>query len=445
MKDLPLTRSASFDRAGDTTRSGLSRRELLVGASALGAMALASTASAQRAITTTTPYDKLPPYGRNTLPAGVRPRLVPNVNGLTVNMLEAGTQGRPLVLLLHGFPNLGYSWRKVMPAFAVAGYYVIAPDCRGFGRTVGWDKSWDADPTPFLMLNMVRDQIALVYALGYRNTEMVVGHDQGQLLATYAAIIRPDLFPRLTTVSSAGGASPSFPLSGEERKPAYTNSELDAEYAKLNPPRRGYQDYWASKQADEDMKHVPQGMSDFFRAFYYMKGGEFPGNQNLTPLKPMPTAKAAAEENARMPEYYVMRRDRSMPATMAAYMPSREYIANCKWFTQTECDVYGQEYSASGWTGALHEYRHRRNNAFPPTLAEQLTFSGRTIDAPAQFIAGKQDWGANRIRGGPMRAGQTGFTNFKGVRLVDGAGHWPHEEQPEIVGQHMVSFLKARE
>ena len=443
MKDLPLTRSASFDRARDTTWCGLSRREFLAGVSALGGMALASTASAQRAITTTAPYDKLPPYGNNTLPAGVRPRLVPNVNGLTVNMLEAGTQGRPLVLLLHGFPNLGYSWRKVMPAFALAGYYVIAPDCRGFGRTVGWDKSWDADPAPFLMLNMVRDQIALVYALDYRNTEMIVGHDQGQLLATYAAIIRPDMFPRLTTVSSAGVVPPSFPLSGLERKPAYTNVELDAEYAKLNPPRRGYQDYWASRQADEDMKHVPQGMGDFFRAFYYMKGGEFPGNQNLTPLKPMPTAREAAEENARMPEYYVMRRDRGMPATMAAYMPSRAYIANCKWFTQAECDVYGQEYSVSGWTGALHEYRHRRNNSYAPAVAEQLTFSGRTIDVPAQFIAGQQDWGANRIRGGPMGAGQTGFTNFKGVRLVDGAGHWPHEEQPEIVGQHMVGFLKS--
>ena len=235
-------------------------------------------------ITTMAPFEKLPPYGNNTLPAGVRPRLVPNVNGLTVNMIEAGTQGRPLVLLLHGFPNLGYSWRKVMPAFADAGYYVIAPDCRGFGRTVGWDKSWDADPTPFLTLNMVRDQIALVYALGYRKAEMIVGHDQGQLIATYAAIVRPDMFLRLTTVSSAGGAPPSFPFAGTERKPAYTAAELDAEFAKLNPPRRDYQDYWASKQADEDMKHMPQSMSDFFRAFYYMKGGEFPGNQNLTPL-----------------------------------------------------------------------------------------------------------------------------------------------------------------
>src|SRR6266704_5185628 len=92
MKDLPLTRPASFDRARDTTWCGLSRREFLARVSALGGMALASTASAQRAITTTTPYDKLPPYGNNTLPGGVRPRLVPNVNGLTVNMLEAGTQ-----------------------------------------------------------------------------------------------------------------------------------------------------------------------------------------------------------------------------------------------------------------------------------------------------------------------------------------------------------------
>jgi hypothetical protein len=66
------------------------------------------------------PFEKLPPYGNNTLPAGVKPRLVPNVNGLTVNMLEAGDAGAASRLLLHGFPNLGYSWRKVMPAFADA-------------------------------------------------------------------------------------------------------------------------------------------------------------------------------------------------------------------------------------------------------------------------------------------------------------------------------------
>src|SRR5215510_8432049 len=99
-----------------TAMPGFSRRDFLAGAAALGGLAIASPATPAQ-ITTSAPFEKLPPYGNNTLPAGVRPRLVPNVNGLTVNMLEAGVQGRPLVVLLHGFPNLGYSWRKVMPAF----------------------------------------------------------------------------------------------------------------------------------------------------------------------------------------------------------------------------------------------------------------------------------------------------------------------------------------
>src|SRR5580704_5681354 len=179
------------------TTFALSRRGLLAAASGVGGLALAGAAPVRAAVTTAD-FGGLPPYGNGTLPAGVRARLIPNVNGLTVNILEAGfeTPGRPLVLMLHGFPNLAYSWRKVMPAVAAAGYYAVAPDCRGFGRTFGWDDSWDADPQPFLALNMVRDQIALVQALGYRRTAMMVGHDQGSLLAGLGALIRPDMFPR---------------------------------------------------------------------------------------------------------------------------------------------------------------------------------------------------------------------------------------------------------
>ena len=116
-------------------------------------------------------HDSLPPYGNGTLAPGIRSRAVDNVNGMTVHMLEAGfeTSGRPAVLLLHGFPELAYSWRKVMLPLAAAGYHVIAPDQRGYGRTTGWDGSYDADPDPFRILNMVRDAIGLVYALGYRS------------------------------------------------------------------------------------------------------------------------------------------------------------------------------------------------------------------------------------------------------------------------------------
>src|SRR5687768_2687152 len=122
-------KAASSDLGNDRQTGALSRRSLLAGgATVLGAMALVSATPADAEITSQTIYAKVGPYGGNTLPAGVRVRLIPNVNGLTVNMLEAGTPGRPLVLLLHGFPNLGYSWRKVMPALAAAGYYVIAPD-----------------------------------------------------------------------------------------------------------------------------------------------------------------------------------------------------------------------------------------------------------------------------------------------------------------------------
>ncbi|HEY5292217.1 MAG TPA: alpha/beta fold hydrolase, partial [Burkholderiales bacterium] len=81
-------------------------------------------------------------FDQTALPAGIRSRFVNNVNGLTMHMLEAGfersdqARDRPCVLLLHGFPELAYSWRKVMVPIAQAGFHVIAPDQRGYGRTI---------------------------------------------------------------------------------------------------------------------------------------------------------------------------------------------------------------------------------------------------------------------------------------------------------------------
>src|SRR5215469_13290534 len=108
----------------------LSRRNVLT----VGAGAFAAIHSARaRAAIVQTDFSKLAPYGNGTLTAGTRSRHIPNVNGMTIHMLEAGyeTPGRPAVLLLHGFPELAYSWRKVMPPLAAAGYHVIAPDQRG--------------------------------------------------------------------------------------------------------------------------------------------------------------------------------------------------------------------------------------------------------------------------------------------------------------------------
>ena len=77
------------------------------------------------------------PLETATLPPGIRSRFVRGVNGLDIHILEAGyaPADRPLVLLLHGFPEIAYSWRKVMPALADAGFHAVAPDQRGYGRT----------------------------------------------------------------------------------------------------------------------------------------------------------------------------------------------------------------------------------------------------------------------------------------------------------------------
>ena len=129
---------ANFDMEKEpATLPGLSRRDLLATASAAGLGGLAFVQNPARAAIVRTDIASLPPYGNGTLAPNIRSRAIANVNGMTAHILEAGyeTPGRPAVLLLHGFPELAYSWRKVMPALAAAGYHVIAPDQRGYGRT----------------------------------------------------------------------------------------------------------------------------------------------------------------------------------------------------------------------------------------------------------------------------------------------------------------------
>src|SRR5262249_42099963 len=119
----------------------------------------------------------LPPLEPAALPAGIRSRFLDGINGLRMHVLEAGfeTTSRPCVLVLHGFPELAYSWRKVMLPLAAAGFHVVAPDQRGYGRTTGWDGDCDGDLASFRLLNLVRDTLTLVAALGYRAVA-VVGH-----------------------------------------------------------------------------------------------------------------------------------------------------------------------------------------------------------------------------------------------------------------------------
>ena len=106
---------------------------------------------------------ELPPLDGSVLPDGIRARFVERVNGLRVHILEAGEPDRPCLLLLHGFPELAYSWRKIMVPLAAAGYHVVAPDLRGYGRTTGWSANYDDDLRPFRRLE--RQQAAQAHRL----------------------------------------------------------------------------------------------------------------------------------------------------------------------------------------------------------------------------------------------------------------------------------------
>jgi pimeloyl-ACP methyl ester carboxylesterase len=431
------------EKASIETINNLSRRTFLATAATvgLGNLAIAQGAPARPDIVHTD-FSRLPAYGNGTIPAGIRSRQIANVNGMTVHILEAGyeTSGRQAVLLLHGFPELAYSWRKVMPSLAAAGYHVIAPDQRGYGRTIGWDDSYDADQDAFRILNMTRDAIGLVYALGHRSVAMVVGHDAGAPMASWSALIRPDIFRSITIMSSPFEGPPALPFDTANGaplpRPGITDDELDAELAKLNPPRKYYQNYQRTRGASDDMLHAPQGLHAFFRAYYFYKSADYKGNN------PHPLKARTAEEMAQIPTYYVMEKDKGMAATVAPLMPPADYIANCKWLTEGEVDVYATEYARTGFTGALQGYRVRRGSD-PRSVAEMQTFSGRTIDVPAQFIAGKSDWGVYQTPGAVDRMRNSACTHMAGFHLLDGAGHWVQQEQAEQVSALLVQFLRA--
>jgi len=154
------------------------------------------------------------------LPPGLRSRFVEDINGLRMHVLEAGFAGsargqesapRPCILLLHGFPELAYSWRKIMLPLAAAGYHVIAPDQRGYGRTTGWDPEYDGDLQSYRILNLVRDALGLVSALGYRSIDAVIGHDFGSFVAAWSALLRPDVFKSVVLMSAPFGGPPAPP------------------------------------------------------------------------------------------------------------------------------------------------------------------------------------------------------------------------------------------
>lgn len=381
----------------------------------------------------------IPPLPQSILPPGIRSRFVDGINGLRMHILEAGHESndRPLVLLLHGFPELAYSWRKVMLPLAAAGYHVVAPDQRGYGRTTGWDGDFDGDVASFRMLNLVRDAMGLVSALGYRSVEGVFGHDAGSNVAAWCSLIRPDVFRRVAMMSAPFSGPPSLPFNSDRDRPKVIPDSIHDDLAALRRQRKHYQWYYSTRPANDDMWKCTQGVHAFMRAYYHHKSADWKQN------RPFPLTSWAATELEKMPTYYIMDLHENMAETVAHEMPSPAEIAANKWLPDNELAVYAEEYGRNGYQGGLQWYRCNTSGA---NNAELQLFSSRTIDVPSCFIAGKSDWGVYQRPGGDMVSMQTGVLRnmIGGCHLIEGAGHWVQQEQPEEVCALLLALLTRR-
>ena len=436
----------------------ISRRQLLQGAAAgiataaaapgaeAAGVAAATTRPGARAAMHSTAQrdDEQGAFADDVLPAGVRSRFVANVNGLRMHVLEAGSKAEAGagVLLLHGFPELAYSWRRLMPALAAEGYHVIAPDLRGYGRTDGTGVGYDDDLRPFRMLNEVRDMLSLVAAFGYREVHLA-GHDFGSLVASWCAVARPDVFRSVVLMSAPFGGTATLPFDTADSAATPADAaatDIDTDLARLTPPRRHYRRFYATREANDDLWRAPQGVHDFLRAYYHMKSADWSGN------RPEPLREWSAAELARLPRYYVLDLGKGMAESVAEHMPSAAEIAACEWLPDDELRVYSAEYRRTGFQGGLQWYRSVASvsSIFGGGInADLQVFAGRTIDQPSLFIAGAQDWGIHQRPGAIERMETQACTDLRGLHLLDGAGHWVQQEKSAAVNRLVLDFLRS--
>lgn len=364
-------------------------------------------------------------YAAAPIVDGVRSRFVDTATGLRMHLLEAGTPGHPVVVLLHGFPELAYSWRHQLPALAAAGYHVIAPDQRGYGRTTGWDGRFEADLAPYRLFNLTKDVLALVRALGLTDVAAVIGHDFGSFVAGCCALMRPDVFRAVALMSA--------PFGGAPRLGAASPLDVPAALAALDPPRQHYQWYYSTPQVDLEMHTPPGGLHAFLRAYYHVKSADWSGN------KPHPLAGWSGAALAQLPQYYIMPAGLGMPAAVAPYAPTAHEVAHCGWLPDADLAVYTAEFARIGFQGGLNWYRCITD---PAQMGELQLFDGAQITVPSCYIAGAADWGIYQSPGALELMQREVCTRMSGVHLLPGAGHWVQQEQPLQVSSLLLEFLR---
>ena len=314
--------------------------------------------------------------------------------GLTQQVLEHGPQTGPLVLFIHGFPELGISWSAQVWAAGDAGYRAVAPDMRGYGGT---DKPvLTEDHT---ILHLVGDMVDLVRALGHEGC-VVVGHDWGAPVAWHCALMRPDMFKAVIGLSvpfqPRRASGPPIPtMAAMSGRPGPDGQPLgDLYILRLQAPD-------AHLEWDGDVEAALR------RAFY--------GYDGATP--------ADRKGRGFLPPGQSMLQSVPDDATLPPWMPRDHF------------DAYVAAFAAGGFKGPIDWYRCMDANW---SLTAWL--QGRTIDQPSLFMVGELDPVRQYV--GQHEAGlKDWLTDLRGQVVVSGAGHWLQQERADTVNAALLGFL----
>ncbi|KAL3422636.1 hypothetical protein PVAG01_06792 [Phlyctema vagabunda] len=289
------------------------------------------------------------------------------------------------------------------------------------------------DLQTFSFTRLVRDAVILVNALGYEKVACVIGHDFGAVAASMCALVRPDIFTSVVTMAHPFKGPPSLPFNTTSPPPPAP--DVHQALAALPQPRKHYKWYYSTAAAAKEMDEPKSGMHEFLRTYFYLKSADWKGND------PYPLKAWEASELARMPYYYVMPLESGMREAVSLPMALEDpaLVEQCvtRWLPDEDLAVYVSEWSRNGFQGGLNWYRVATD---PKYMKDIELFAGRKIDVPAMLISGKQDWATYQEPGVMEKMGDV-CTQFHGSHVVEGAGHWVQQEQPERLVELLEKFL----
>jgi len=305
-----------------------------------------------------------------------------SANGIEIFLLEQGAG--PLVVLCHGWPELSYSWRHQIAALAQAGFHVVAPDMRGFGRT-----SAPADINAYSIFDSVGDMVALVAALGEKQA-VIVGHDWGAPVAWHAALFRPDMF------TAVAGFSVPPPFRGRGR-PLDTLRE--------------------------------SGITNFYWQYFQAPG----------------VAEREFERDVPLTMRTLLGRGFSDPAASLFVEDGKGFLGGVRvdrplpdWLSEADLAYFSEAYRKSGFRGGLNWYRNIDRNW-------ELTapWQDAQIRQPSLYIAGSKDSVVTGLIGAKRVADmERVLPNLRRKLIIEGAGHWVQQERADEVNAALIAFLR---